>query len=155
MKRTLAIALMMLATPLAAHEYTIADLVVDHPFAAASAKGVKAGAGYMSITNNGDTPDRLITVKADFPLEQVHASVEKDGIAKMVHLDEGIELLPGETIELSPGGLHVMFMGLSEPLVEGEKVSATLVFETAGELEVEFAIESRADIMDMHKGHGS
>ncbi len=155
MKRTLAFALALLATPLAAAEFTIGDLVVGQPFAATSAKGVKAGAGYMTITNNGDTPDRLISVKADFPMVQMHASVEKDGIAKMVHLHDGIELLPGETVTLAPGGLHVMFMGLTEPLVEGEMVPATLIFETAGELDMEFKIEARQTIMDMHKGHGS
>lgn len=153
MKRTLALAFALLASPLAAHEYKIADLVIDHPFAASSAKGVKAGAGYMEITNTGDTVDRLVMVKADFPMVQIHASVEEDGVARMIHLDNGVELLPGETVALAPGGLHVMFMGLTDPLVAGEKVEATLVFEQAGEVDVVFNIEDRADIMDMHSGH--
>ena len=155
MKRALALTLMLAATPLAAEDFTVGDLVVEQPVAAASAKLAKTGAGYMAITNTGDMPDRLLAVKADFPMVQVHASVEQDGVARMVHLENGIELLPGETVTLAPGGLHVMFMGLGEPLVEGETIDATLVFEKAGDLDVIFTIESRSEIMQMHMGHGS
>ena len=148
------LAALSLSTAAIAHEYKAGGLDIDHPMAFETAATAKVGGGYMTITNSGDTADTLIEVKADFPRVEIHETVEEDGVAKMNHVGR-IDIPAGETVMLKPGGLHVMFMGFSEPLVEGEKVSATLVFETAGELEVEFAIESRADFMDMHKGHGS
>ena len=147
MLRRLALSGLLLGTPVTAAEYTIGELVVEQPVAAASAKLAKAGAAYMTVTNNGDTPDRLLAVEADFPKVMIHATVESDGIARMVHLDEGVELNPGETISFVPGGLHVMFMGLTEPLESGEMLPATLVFETAGELEIMFTIMDRSEIM--------
>ncbi len=156
MIRSLTLALALMTAPAFAADYTTGDLVIEAPIAAASAKLAKAGAAYMSITNNGDTPDRLLAVKADFPKVMLHASVEKDGIARMVHLHDGVELNPGETISFAPGGLHVMFMGLTDPLEAGKMIPATLVFEQAGELEIMFHIKDRSDMMsDMHKGHGS
>ena len=156
MIRSLALGLILMAGPSFAGDYTAGDLVVEQPIAAASAKLAKAGAAYMSITNNGDTPDRLVAVKADFPKVMLHATVEKDGIARMVHLHDGVELNPGETISFAPGGLHVMFMGLTDPLEAGGMIPATLVFEQAGELEITFHNKDRSDMMtDMHKGHGS
>jgi len=62
----------------------------------------------------------------------------------MVHLD-GLDIPAGETVTLEPGGLHVMFMGLSEPFIEGEKIEATLVFEQSGELEITFNVEARPE----------
>ena len=61
-----------------------------------------------------------------------------------------IEIPAGETVKLKPGGLHVMFMGLEDPLTEGENIPATLVFENAGEVEVTFNVEARDGD---HSGH--
>jgi copper(I)-binding protein len=70
---------------------------------------------------------------------------------------EALEIPPGETVRLAPGGMHVMFMGLDAPLTADGSVPATLVFETAGEIEVEFRVEPRdaaAEPMDdMHMDH--
>ncbi|WP_299963484.1 copper chaperone PCu(A)C [uncultured Roseobacter sp.] len=137
-----------------AHEYTVGDLSVDHPMAFNTAPTAKSGGGYLSITNGGETDDRLIAVRADFPKVELHTTEEKDGIARMMHVD-AIEIPAGETVSLQPGGLHVMFMGLGGDGFEvGEQIPATLVFERAGELEVIFNIEERgADAVD-HSGHG-
>ena len=52
-----------------------------------------------------------------------------DGVMKMRLLDKGLEIKPGQTVELKPGGYHLMFMGLREGLKDGEAVKARLIFE--------------------------
>lgn len=141
---------MALSTAAIAHEYSAGGIAIDHPMAFETT--AKAGAGYMTITNSGDAADALIEVKADFPRVMIHQTVEEDGIAKMQHTDR-VELPVGEVVELSPGGFHVMFMGLDEPLVEGAEIPATLVFENAGEVEVTFNVEARTAESHDHSEH--
>jgi copper(I)-binding protein len=132
-----------LALPASAHEYAVGDLAVGHPYAAATAAGAKAGAGYFSVTNAGAEADRLLAVEADFPRVELHATeVDAAGVARMRPV-EALEVPAGATVTLAPQGTHVMFMGLGDPLEEGESVPATLVFERAGRIEVEFRVEAR------------
>jgi copper(I)-binding protein len=128
-----------------AHEFTAGPLAVGHPYAIATAATARTGAGYLSITNTGDAPDRLLEVRAGFPAVQLHTTeVDAQGVARMRHV-EALEIPAGGTVVLEPRGLHVMFMGLTAPLEAGGTIEATLVFETAGELPVVFNIEERGD----------
>lgn len=151
--RLLAAALLAPA-PLLAHEFEAGDLTIDHPMAFATAPTAMAGGGYMTIANAGSEPDRLLEVRADFPRVELHATEERDGVARMRPV-EALEIPPGETVELRPGGLHVMFMGLDgDPLEAGEEIPATLVFERAGEVDVVFHVEARdGDAASGHDGH--
>jgi copper(I)-binding protein len=144
----------MLALPGWAHEFTVGDLTIGHPYAIATPAGARTGAGYLSVTNAGPEPDRLVAVKADFPRVELHTTeVDAAGVARM-GAAEAVEVPPGATVTLAPQGTHVMFMGLAAPLVEGEQVPAVLVFEKAGEVAVEFAVEARkAGDETGHGGH--
>ena len=143
-KLTLAAAIAACSTQLWAHGFTVGELEIGHPYAFETPAIAMAGAGYLTITNNGDTPDRLIDVRADFPRVSIHETVVTDGVGQMLPV-ESIEILPGETVTLQPGGYHVMFMGLEgRQFVDGESFTGTLVFEQAGEVEVEFAVETRS-----------
>lgn len=144
--------LILAATPLAAHEYRAGDILIDHPFAYATPPGAKAGGGYMTVTNDGEAPDRLIGVRADVPRVSLHETREAGGIARMLPVDS-VEIPPGRDVTFEQGGLHVMFMGLEAPLEEGDEVPTTLIFERAGEIEVIFAIEAREGAGD-HADHG-
>jgi copper(I)-binding protein len=142
-----------LALPALAHEYAVGDLAVGHPYAAATAAGAKTGAGYLSVTNAGAEADRLLAVEADFPRVELHTTeVDAAGVARMRPV-EAVEVPPGATVTLAPQGTHVMFMGLEAQLVEGERVPAVLVFEKAGEVAVEFAVEARREDAAEHGGH--
>lgn len=139
---TLTIALALPSWALA-HDFTVAGLEIQHPVAFETPVTAKTGAGYFTVSNTGDTDDMLLEVRADFPMVMLHKSEEKDGIASMSHVDQ-IAIPAGETVELAPGGFHVMFMGLNgDPFEAGEKIKATLVFEHAGEVDVEFSVEPR------------
>lgn len=138
-----------------AHEYKVGNLVVDHPMAFETTKTAKSGAGYLTITNTGDTADSLLSVSADFPRVMIHTTEEKDGIAKMRHVEK-IEIPAGETVVLKPGGYHVMFMGLNgDALEEGEKFPATLTFENSGDLDVTFNVEARKKGGHDHGDHSN
>ncbi|MEL6118985.1 MAG: copper chaperone PCu(A)C [Pseudomonadota bacterium] len=144
------LAALAFSTAASAHEYSAGDLSIDHPMSFETT--AKAGVGYMTITNQGSTADALVGVTADFPRVMIHQTVEEDGIAKMKHVDR-IEIPAGETVKLLPGGFHVMFMGLEEPLKDGETIPATLIFEQAGEVEVVFNVEARTSETKDHSGH--
>ena len=123
---------LLLALPAWGHEFTAGALTIGHPYAFATAPGARTGAGYLSVTNAGAEADRLVAVKADFPRVELHTTeVDAAGVARMGAV-EAVEVPPGATVTLEPRGTHVMFMGLTAPLAEGERVPAVLVFEKAG-----------------------
>ncbi len=151
MKTFLATALALsLPTLAAAHDYRLGDLEIIHPRIFETAATAKAGGGYVTIANTGDSADALIGVSAAFPMVQLHESFEQDGVMRMQHI-ERLEIGAGETAELAPGGYHVMFMGLTEPFEAGQEVPVTLSFENAGEIEVNFTVIEREGGMDHSK----
>ncbi|MFC4171560.1 copper chaperone PCu(A)C [Microvirga sp. GCM10011540] len=116
-------------------------IVVEAPWSRATPGGAKVGSGYMRITNTGSEPDRLVggsTVVAE--RFEVHRSTVADGVARMEPVTGGLEIAPGQTVELKPGALHAMLVNLREPLKPGETVKGMLVFEKAGVLKVEYQV---------------
>ncbi|MBV7407908.1 copper uptake system-associated protein [Maritimibacter sp. DP1N21-5] len=138
------------ATPILAHEFKAGNIQIQHPYAFEAPPTAMSAGGYLTLVNEGETPDRLVAVEADFDRVMLHLSEEKDGVATMTHV-EGIDIPAGETVALAPGGFHVMFMGLGgDPWEDGEKIPATLVFEQAGRVEVVFNVETREDAPENH-----
>jgi copper(I)-binding protein len=137
---TTVIACFINATAMAT-DYKVGSLEIGSPWSRATPKGSQTAIGYMTIKNNGTTPDRLIggsiNVAANFEL---HSIVMENGIAKMRELKD-VEIGPGQTIEFKPGGSHVMFVDLKHPLSKGEHVKGTLVFEHAGTVQIEYSVE--------------
>lgn len=113
------------------------DVMVKEAFARASAvPTAKAGTVYMILTNNSAKADRLLSITtAASDTAQVHESVEKDGIATMKPI-AALEIPAGGTVELKPGGIHVMLTGLKAPLKKGDMIMLELEFEQAGTVEV-------------------
>lgn len=143
MKHTLTLlAALLFGTSLAAHEFTAGDLMIIHPHIAAPLPLAKAAGGYMAITNDGTEADALIGARSDLANQTMIHTTEHgaDGVARMMHLDR-LEIPAGETVLLEKGGLHVMFMGLTSIPQAGDMVKTTLIFEKAGEVEIEFSID--------------
>ena len=131
------------ATPALAHDYTLGPLHVVHPWARATLGGAEVAGGYMKVENKGGEPDRLVSASSEIAARvELHDMKVEDGIMKMQALKDGLAIAPGGTAEFKPGSYHVMFMGLKAPLKQGERFKATLVFEKAGKVEVEFAIDA-------------
>ncbi len=145
----------LLSTPLYAHDYTVGDLTIHHPVVFETAPMAMTGGGFMTITNSGTAADRLIGVEADFPRVEIHQTVVTDGIGRMLPVG-AIDIAPGTSVTLQPGGYHVMFIGLEgRQLKDGDDVPATLLFETAGRLAVVFKVEKRPEGTGMTMQHGS
>ncbi len=114
-------------------------LRIEAPWTRATPGGAKVAGGFMKITNTGTTPDRLVSGSADVSSRfEVHEMAVVDGVMKMRELAKGLEIAPGATVELKPGGYHVMFIELKKPIVQGDVVRGTLVFEKAGKVDVSF-----------------
>jgi copper(I)-binding protein len=130
--------------PASAHDYTLGNMKIGHPWARSTPKGGKVGAAYMTLTNTGTEPDRLTAGTAAIAGKvELHEVTEAGGVMKMRALPKGLEIKPGETIALKPGSFHVMLVDLKEPLVKGTKFTGTLVFEKAGSIEVEYRVEDK------------
>jgi copper(I)-binding protein len=150
----LAAMLAFAATAASAHEYKAGLLQIQHPWSRATPKGATVAGGYMKIINTGTTPDRLIggsTLAA--PKFEIHEMSMDGGVMKMRMLPKGIEIKPGQTVELKPGGYHLMFVGITAPLQQGKPVKGTLEFEKAGKIEIEYTVEAIGGTPKGHGGH--
>jgi periplasmic copper chaperone A len=129
----------------AGKSYKVGAITVETPWARATPGGAQVAGGFMRIANSGKEPDRLVggTLAAAGRF-QVHEMSMADNVMRMRELDNGLAIRPGETVELKPGGFHIMFLDLKQPLKEGQTVKGTLVFEKAGTVEVEYGVRSIA-----------
>ncbi|MEN9708950.1 MAG: hypothetical protein RIQ68_1358 [Pseudomonadota bacterium] len=114
---------------------------VEQVWSRATPNGANVGAGYLRLTNTGSSPDRLISGATDVANRiEVHEMAMDNGVMKMRALSDGLTLAPGQSVELKPGGYHLMIMGLKQPLKEGASFSGTLKFEKAGDVPVSFNV---------------
>jgi copper(I)-binding protein len=157
MKRILATALALAfsAGIALAHDFTLGNLEIHHPASKATLPGQPVGGGFLTVTNKGAEADRLVSITAPDVSDdvQLHEMAMENDVMKMRHLPDGIEIPAGATVELKPGGLHVMFMKIKHPFKEGESFKATLNFEKAGKLDVDFKIEAAKPGAN-HEAHG-
>ncbi|MEQ8651261.1 MAG: copper chaperone PCu(A)C [Kiloniellales bacterium] len=125
-----------------AHEFTVQDITVDHPWARATAGQAPNGAAYFVLSNDGAKPDYLVSVAGDVAKRvELHQHSMSDGVMQMRKVEE-IEVSPGDPTVLEPGGLHVMLIGLKAPLKQGESFPLTLTFKQAGEVTVTVTVDS-------------
>ena len=146
--------LCLVSTGIAAHEYSLGELKIDHPWTRATPGGATTAAGYARITNTGGQADRLLGgsfTRAE--RVEVHEMSMQDNVMRMRRLADGLEILPGETVELKPGSFHLMMIGLSEPVSQGERIRGTLIFERAGTVDVEFTVDETGADKPGHNGH--
>ncbi len=147
----IAAAAVLIAPGAFAQTFKAGSIEIESPWARATPKGATIGAGYMKITNTGATPDRLMSGSSDVaPKLEVHEMKMENGVMKMRPIQGGLEIKPGETVELKPGSFHVMFVGLKEPLKAGDHIEATLVFDKAGAVNVEYDVLA----IGAEPGHG-
>lgn len=152
-----AVAALGFALPALAHDYGKDGLRIDHPAIPAPLSRASTAAGYFTISNSGPEADRLLGVEAGVSRRvEVHTTEHgSDGTAKMVHV-EALEIPAGGSVTFEPGSYHVMFIALTEALKEGSRIPGALIFEKAGKIEVEFAIEAprKPGAEEDHSAHG-
>lgn len=133
------------------------DVVVTTPWARATPGPITIGSAYMTLTNRGTAPDRLIGARTDVAERvEVHTTMSQDGMMQMRPVDS-VALPPGQTVRFEPMGLHFMLVNLKAPLKEGTRFPLQVTFERAGVLEIEVAVgavgASESPGHGNHSGH--
>ena len=128
-------------TAASAADYDLGSIHISQPWSRATPKGASTGAAYMTVTNNGKAPDRVNCVSSDASAEcQIHSMTMDNGVMQMRPVEGGLEIKPGETVTLKPGSFHVMLLNLKHPLEQGNTMKATLKFDSAGTVDVEYPV---------------
>lgn len=124
---------MMMAGP----SVMVGPIELAGAFTRAMPPASKAGGGFVTITNHSGEADRLISASSPSAgLVELHEMKMDGDVMLMREMEDGIEIPAGGMVLLAPGGLHVMFMQVPTPFVEGEEVKVTLEFEKAGTTEI-------------------
>ena len=114
----------------------------------ANVAGMPNSAAYLKIINNGVSGDRLIAAKTTIAKRVEFHSMEMDqGVMRMRVVDGGLAIAGGDSLTLTPGGLHIMLMGLTTDLAPGSHHEIILVFEKAGDVKLTGTAKRPADIM--------
>jgi len=117
-----------------------ADVVLTGAWARASPGNAANGAAYLTVSNRGAAVERLVAAASPVAARvELHEMVMEGGMMRM-HGVPAIELAPGQSVTLAPGGLHVMLIGLAQPLAEGSMIALTLTFERAGAMTLEVPV---------------
>jgi periplasmic copper chaperone A len=135
------LAAMLLLAVAHAHQFSVGNLVINHPWARPTVSGMPTGAAYLSITNHGTKQDVLLGAHSPAASSvEFHRTSFEAGMAKMRPAGE-LVIEPGDTLTAAPGGLHLMLVDLKAPLLNGESVPLVLSFRGAGEVTVQLKIE--------------
>lgn len=148
----LSLAALLLAAAGAAHA---GDISIEKPWSRATPSGAPVGAGYVTLKNTGSAADKLVSATADVAGKvEIHEMSMDNGVMKMRAVN-GLEIPAGKSVELKPGGYHIMFMQLKQPLKAGDAVKGVLTFEKAGAVPVEYKVEAMGAGGGEagHKGH--
>jgi len=122
------------------------DLKIIDAWIPAAPPGVMSHAAYLTLENGENKPKSIVSVAADgYMMAHIHGSFETDGIVSMQMIDQ-LKLTPGATLEMAPGGLHIMLMWPQNPLKLGETVTLTLTFDEATTMVVD------AEVRDLNGG---
>lgn len=120
------------------------DLAITGGWARAMLPGQPAGGGYLTVTNNGQAADKLVSAASpNAGKVEVHTMEVVNDVMVMRPVDGGLDIPAGATVELKPGGLHLMFMAVAEPFKQGASVPVTLEFEKAGKVEVMLPVQAK------------
>lgn len=134
----LALAGLALAAPAAAQPATLHI----EGWARATVPAQKASAAYLLIHNRGTRPDRLLSASTPAAAQtSLHSTSTRGGVARMRAVGP-IPIPAGQRVEMKPGGLHVMLIGLRAPLRAGQKLPLTLRFERAGVVRTTVSVRS-------------
>ncbi|MDH1262414.1 copper chaperone PCu(A)C [Pseudomonas sp. GD03944] len=153
LKKTLLAAVMMGTSLLAnAHDYSVGELHIEHPWSRAMPPVAPTAAAYFVVQNKGQGADRLLSVQTPVAGKaELHEHVHADGVMKMQHV-QTVDIPAGGEVKFEPMGYHVMLFNLKQQAKDGERFPLTLTFEKAGKVEVEVAVQSDAPAAE-HQHH--
>lgn len=122
----------------------VGPMVIDSAWARASIVENRPSAAYLTVTNRGKKTDRIVAVESTAAGKaEIHETQHRGGVMRMRPV-ETVEIRPGTSVVLAPGGLHIMLMKLDHMLKEGETIPMTVHFEHAGSAKVMVPIKKGA-----------
>jgi copper(I)-binding protein len=131
-----------------AQEAKVGSLSVSGAYTRATVAGQAAAGGYLTLSNNG-AADQLISAASPVSAEvQLHTMMMDGNVMRMREVKQ-IEVPANGTVELKPGGLHLMFINIKAPLKAGDVIPVKLRFTKAGEVEVKMPVNAAG-----RHGHG-
>ncbi len=147
---------MALPAAASAHGYVLGALKIGHPWARPTPPGAPTAAGYLTLTNTGAAPDRLLGGSSPMAAGiELHQMSMAGGIMRMRLLRGGLTIPPGATVKLEPGGYHLMMIGPKTMFKIGDDVPATLNFARAGAIKVEFYVQASPPRAKDHMAMGN
>jgi copper(I)-binding protein len=115
----------------------------------------ESGGAFLTVLNGLDKPIRLVSAESQVAAAvELHETKEEDGVMKMIPQPEGFEIPAGGALMLMPGGKHVMFIGLEQPLMAGEELTLKLNFDGAEPIELQVPIVEMGDMEKMEHSAG-
>jgi copper(I)-binding protein len=118
----------------------LSQVEIESAWARATAPGAKTGAGYMVIRNKSASPDRLVGAESAVAARvETHVHIKEGDVLRMRQVN-ALDIPANGSLELKPGGAHLMFMEIRRPFKEGEKIPVTLKFESAREITIDFHV---------------
>ncbi|WP_028455817.1 copper chaperone PCu(A)C [Chitinilyticum litopenaei] len=139
-KSLLGAAALLAALTAQAHEFTAGDVRIDHPWARATVATARNAGAFLTLTSaKGDQLLGVASPVAD--KVEVHEMKMEGNVMKMRPLP-ALELPAGKTVELVPGGYHIMLIGLKRQLKEGERFPLVLTFAKGGRAEVQVQVDA-------------
>lgn len=129
------------AMPTVGNEFQAGMLVIRNVWARPATKADALSAVYLTIENAGDQPDRLLHAHCDVAgTVELHETKIESGVMKMQPVD-GIDIPAKGTVELKPGGLHIMLIGLTRDLNPSDEIELELHFDKAGHVPVKAVVQ--------------
>ncbi|MEX6504104.1 copper chaperone PCu(A)C [Pseudomonas zhanjiangensis] len=136
-----------------AHEYSLGQLHIEHPWSRAMPPVAPTAAAYFVVHNQGRQADRLLGAETPLAAKaELHQHLHADGVMKMQQV-QAVEIPAGGEVQFAPMAYHVMLFGLQRQAQAGERFPLTLHFEKAGDLQVEVAVQEEAPMTDKAEAH--
>jgi copper(I)-binding protein len=136
-----AAALLMAASGAPAQTYRLGALRIEDPWMLPTPPGAPAAAGYLTVTNTGGRPDRLLGGSSPSAVRvEVHQTMTTGGIMRMRPVSGGLVIAPGKMVAIEPAGYHLMLVRPRRPFGLGQSIPATLHFERAGSVDIAFSV---------------
>jgi len=134
-------ALLLGVGSVAAEDYTLKNLRINHPYARPTPPSARIGGVYFSIDNVGAEPDRLVRVATPVARAAEIHSMTMDGNVMRMRQIAALDIPAHSTATFKPGSYHVMLVDLKRPLAAGETIPLSLTFEKAGTIEIAALVE--------------
>ena len=150
---TSALLLALCACP-AAQAPDLDALTITEARVRAPPPGTPNTAAFMTLANAGDAPLVLVDAQASVSAAvELHDHIaDERGVVRMRRIPR-IEVPAGGRVALRPGGLHVMFIGLGEPLEAGDQIALTLRFQGGGTRTLDVPVETIAPMDHRSASH--